>query len=297
MELTITSPENPMTASDAFWNQRHRIAAARERLTALQRAVGRLTDLSASQWAQILAMTLEFRPDLVIELGRGLGNSTCVFTEAVNQSGANGRSIVSVCMGNDWDRLTRPRVAAIVPPEWFAPLQTHEARIETFDFETPIARARRVLVFWDAHGFAVAEQVLARIVPAIAHKPHLVIMHDLSDARYGPPESARYQSRGLWTANDWSGPRLRLGHIDTAVEQAIAAIDFTSRNRITLQSADHSFHTELGADPVKVDEMRRLLGPEWFSLNGHFFYFSLNERSGEFTFPALAAQSAAAPAA
>lgn len=297
MEQIITSPETPITASDAYWNQRHALAARRERLEALQQAVGRSTDLSPSQWAQILAMTLEFQPDLVIELGRGLGNSTCVFTEAINQLGAAQRTVLSVCMGDDWNRITRPRVEAVVPHDWFAPLQARQGRIETFDFESPLARASRVLVFWDAHGFKVAEHVLARIVPAIASRPHLVIMHDLSDARYGPPEAMHYGAQPIWRMNDWSGPRLKLAHIDTAVEQAIAAVDFTSRNRLTLHSSDHSYHTGFGADPGNVEEMRRLLGPDLFSLNGHFYYFSLNERSGEFTFPALAAASVAASAA
>jgi ubiquinone/menaquinone biosynthesis C-methylase UbiE len=63
------------------------LAARKERILDLARAVGSEKDLQLFQWAQLMAMTWEFEPDLVIELGRGHGNSTCAFTEAMNGVG------------------------------------------------------------------------------------------------------------------------------------------------------------------------------------------------------------------
>jgi hypothetical protein len=102
---------------------------------------------------------------------------------------------------------------------------------------------------------------------------------------YGPATSDEHMQYGdcsLWKSNNWSGPRLKLGIIDSAVEQSVAALDFTTRNRVTLDSADHSFRTEL--TETQQIEMRKLLG-ELFNLQGHWFYFSLNEHSGPYTFP------------
>ena len=46
---------------------------------------------------------------------------------------------------------------------------------------------QRVLVFWDVHGDAVARHVLARIVSALVEREHLIVVHDIVDARYAPP--------------------------------------------------------------------------------------------------------------
>ena len=128
-------------------------------------------------------------------------------------------------------------------------------------------------------------------MPLLAPIQHLVMMHDLSDTRYASEEHMQYGDSGLWKGNNWSGPRLKLGIIDSAVEQAVAAVDFTTRNRITLDSADHSFRTTLGEDQQSL--MRSQLG-ELFNLQGHWFYFSLNERAGAYTFPRFVKQSASA---
>ena len=58
------------------------------------------------------------------------------------------------------------------------------------------------------------------------------------------PAGERY---GLWRGNDWSGPRIRLGHLDSCVEQAVAMVDFTSRNGVTLHTAAEDIHGAIGA--------------------------------------------------
>jgi hypothetical protein len=85
---------------------------------------------------------------------------------------------------------------------------------------------------------------------------------------------------------DNAGPRLKLGTIDSAVGQSVAILDFATRNRLPLHSADNSFHTELAGDAGRVAEMQKLLG-SLFSLEGHWLYFSLGEASGPLTFPAF----------
>ena len=269
---------------EAVWHQRAVVQARLERLRALRGAVDSGHDLTPPQWAQLLALTLDYGPDLVLELGRGRGNSTCVFTEAVQ--GTGGR-VVSLCLSDDWRRSVRPRLEPLVPATWFAPLDAREGNLLEADLDSILSGASRVLVFWDAHGFVVAQHVLAHLFPRIADREHVVAMHDLSDARGCSDEQAYYRDQPLWRGNDWSGPRLRLGHIDTAVEQAIAAVDFTSRNRLALRSADERLRARFGTDAAAAEEMGRQLG-EFFSLQAHWFYFTMNERQGVFTFPAPA---------
>lgn len=235
---------------------------------------------------------MDFAPDLILELGRGKGNSTCAFTEASNLHGGRSR-IVSLCLSDSWERETLPRLRKIVPEDWFKPLQALREDILEFDYERALSGAKRMLIFWDAHGFDIAECVLGEIMPIVAPLEHLVIMHDLSDTRYCSEEQLGYGGYGLWKGNDWSGPRLKLGIIDSAVEQSVAALDFTTRNHITLDSADHSFRTGLSA--AQQAEMRQTLG-ELFDTQGHWFYFSLNERPGPYKFPKYTRRGALAHA-
>ena len=71
-----------LTPSEALWNQRARLVEREGRLRALRSAVGEPNDLWLFQWAQLFCYTVEFRPDLIIDLGRGHGHSTCCFLEA-----------------------------------------------------------------------------------------------------------------------------------------------------------------------------------------------------------------------
>jgi len=283
MEYEVNfTPSQLADPGQAYWRQRAALQERLDRLRALRHAVGSGHDLTPPQWAQLVALVLDYAPDLVIEIGRGRGNSSCVFTEAVQ--GTAGR-VVSQCLSDDWRTIVQPRVAECVPAAWFTPLDVHEGNVLAVDAEALVGGASRVLVFWDAHGFAVAQYVLAQLLPALAFREHVVVMHDLSDARGSSPEQAFYRDQPLWRGNDWSGPRLRLGHIDTAVEQAIAIVDFTSRNGLTLRSADESIGAHIGRDPLAVAEMTARLG-EFFSRQAHWFYFTTNERQGVFTFPA-----------
>lgn len=175
-----------------------------------------------------------------------------------------------------------PRLSGIVGDEWFAPLTTLRTDIVTFDFERLLHQYNRIFVFWDAHGYDVAESVLGRLLPDLTDRAHIVAMHDLSDGRYLGPDYTSYSS-ALWRGNDWTGPRIRLGHIDSNVEQAVAIVDFASRNGLPLRSVDYSFDRDLSADQKK--ELRRLLGDDFACSLGHWFWFSLNEAKGAVSFP------------
>ncbi len=266
------------TPALAVWNNRETIAASRSRLQALHQAVDWANDLDLYQWTQWFAIALEFQPDLIVELGRGMGNSTCVFTEAANQLG-NCR-VVSLCLSSDWDEVVKPRVAQVVPESWFEKLETRMEEILTTDVKALIGDSQRVLVLWDAHGFDMAEFVLGGLMPALEHRQNFVIMHDISDGRYAPI-NPDYQGKRLWRGtregfNREGHSRLYLNYLDTAVEQTVAIVDFTSRNGLTLESADHSLRTELS--PEQVSELQTYLGSPFFRLDGHWFYFSLNKK-------------------
>lgn len=275
--------------AEAYWNQRFELRSLRERIFKLFNAVDCKDDLSPCQWAQLMAAVLEFKPDLILELGRHYGNSTCAFTEAANHLIDEGHScrVVSICLSDNWEHITQKRIEREVNEDWFNPLKAIRDNILTFDYESVFKGTKRCLIFWDAHGFDVAECVLGRILPGIVEIPNLVIMHDLSDARYIAAESAQYGKNGIWKRNDWSGPRVRIGNIDSSVEQAVAIVDFVSRNNIAFDSADHVFNKEIGKDSLRMEEMQEILGNELFSISAHWFWFTLNGIKETLTFPSF----------
>ncbi|MHB9030935.1 MAG: hypothetical protein ACYC9O_19370, partial [Candidatus Latescibacterota bacterium] len=213
-------------------------------MAALFDAVNHPTDMYLYQWIELLSFALEFQPDLILELGRGAGNSTCAFTEAANR--IPGCNVVSICFSDDWDARTYPRVRKVGPQDWFKPLSILREDILFQDYSRFLKGKERVMLFWDAHGFDVAECILGGIMPLIKDKKHVVMMHDISDTRYASLEQMDYKGNRLWRGNNWQGPRLMIGSIDSCVEQAIAILDFTTRNRVHLHSADHDLHTWFG---------------------------------------------------
>lgn len=291
VEQQLDSPtvhSSACTPGEAFWKQRHILASNLDRLGKLRTAVGHRTDLSAYQWAQLFAMSLEFKPDLIIELGRGKGNSTCLFTEVAGLLGGKSACrIVSICLSSNFMSETLPRLLYdnLIDRRWLEPLECWQADICAFNYEQVLKDKKRVLVFWDAHGYQVAGCVLGKLLPLIENRQHLVIMHDMSDQRYMSEETKSYREQRLWRGNNWDGPRILLGNINSSVEQAVSIVDFISRNAIELTSADHSLYMELGIEPEKVNEMSRLLGNDYYSLRGDWFCFSLNNFPGPFTFP------------
>jgi tetratricopeptide (TPR) repeat protein len=173
-----------------------------------------------------------------------------------------------------------------VPPSWLSHLEAREEDIAAADFDAIVGDAGRVLILWDAHGYHIAEHVLGRLLPAVADRPHLVLAHDISDVRYEAPAPRPVGERyGLWRGNDWSGPRVRLGHLDSCVEQAVAMVDFTSRNQVALRTAAEDIHHAIGAHAFRVEQMERTLDDLWAPY-AHWCHFSLNERPGPYRFPA-----------
>jgi len=269
----------------ACWNQRKVLAVLRERILLEHQAVNSPQTMTLYQYVQLVATVLEFRPGLILELGRGHGNSTCAFTAASNHVDGAIR-VVSICPSTEWKRFTVPRLRSLVTDTWFAPLDSRCASIVETEYESILGGAQRVILYWAAPGFDVAECVLGRILPLLTSTEHLVLVHNLSDTRYVSRDHMDYGPHGLWRGDDQPGPRLKIGHVDSSASQAISVLDFTTRNRLTLESADHSLRADLS--PEQQQQMRALLG-DLFDTQAHWFYFTLKEHAGPYTFPRLRA--------
>lgn len=274
----------------ALWNQRNLIADLRGPFRDFWVAVDAPASLSLYQWTQIASVVLEFRPDCIIELGRHVGNSTCCFIEVANRLG--GRSacrLVSLCRQREWSTRTVPRLERMVTKDWFAPADIRVCNITDCDPGALVEGASRCLIFWDAHGFDVAEWVLGKLLPKLTNIPHLVLVHDLSDTRF-ETGSRDYDEAGLWKGTNAEQPSFWLGTVFSRVAQAISIVDFCTRNGLPLHSAAESLNHEIASDPAKQRELSELLGDDFFSLQAHWFWFTLNEAPHRISFPPATGQ-------
>jgi FkbM family methyltransferase len=254
------------------------LAEARETLFRYRELVDSPADLTHAQYLQVLALTLDFAPDLVIELGRGYGNTTCVFTEAASRLDAR---VVSV--GYDfergWTQRTAPRLAEVVPAGWLERLRVYELDIMELDFAPVIGDARRVLLWWDAHGDELARHLLAELLPLLQQRENLIAVHDVSDARHDQVE------RGYERADGW--PNYWQGHLVCPFDEIVPLYDFCSRNALELHTAQASLAALRERDAGGVAELERLLGdipPPSLLDEGNWIWFSL-PRDAQLEYP------------
>jgi SAM-dependent methyltransferase len=279
-----------------YYDQRFQIADDAAVLRGLMEAVNSPNDLPAPQWAQWYSVALGFAPDLILELGRGYGNSTALFGEAARRLGHT--KVVSLCISAEWMAIASPRIVPIVDAAWFANIDAQRTDILSADYAEIIADHQRVLVLWDAHGFDIAELVLGEILPRLAGRPHLLLMHDISDNRYAEvPRS--YGGQPLWKGSSWQqrtglwNSRVNIGWMNSIQDQIIALADFSARNDVEIGSADHEYAQFFAANPAHAVEMRHRLGDELFSTVAHWAFLSLAEKTGPFHFPGLSGWRAA----
>jgi hypothetical protein len=227
---------------------------------------------------------MDRKPDLILDLGTGHGASASVFALSVGAIDSSAR-ICTFDINERMQSYILPRLAAFDRTNW-GQIEAITADIESFDFVPLVRNASNVLVFWDAHGFAVASGVLCNLMPLIADKAHLVICHDMADNRISVPVT--YDGRGFWRRmEDWyAAPekraRVNIGWTHTIVDQIIPILDFCHRNGIEFHSVDHGVHlTGDAATKIAVAERLGFPAYETYVMG----YFSLNETPSR-NFPA-----------
>jgi predicted O-methyltransferase YrrM len=151
----------------------------RLRLKLLRRLVAWPINLTWETWLNLTGLVERFQPTFVLELGRGYGNSTAVFTELSRRLDFD---IVTIGFDSEhaWETVTSPKIRRFFGGDWFSRLTVMQADITETDLAALVADRERVLVFWDAHGDDVAEALTTNLLP---HLPsaNLVVVHDVYD--------------------------------------------------------------------------------------------------------------------
>jgi predicted O-methyltransferase YrrM len=268
--------------AEALWNNRERLSQALPEIRlvreTLERGVGGRRDFIRQQWLQLASVVVEFKPDLILELGRGYGNSLCAMALALKMLRPRSARLVSICLASEFAEVSRPYLEThLADPSLLAPVEALTENILDHDFGADLKMAERVLVFWDAHGYELAIDLLGRLFPLLADKTHLALVHDMADLAHVDSAYRRYDSAPLWHAMGSAPPKYILGDVGSQYEEGIALVDFLGRNGIPFRSAEASYFPEL-ADH-QVAELERRFGED-FSQLGFWYHFSLNDAGG-----------------
>jgi hypothetical protein len=191
--------------------------------------------LFSSEMLSIAALAIEFNPDLILELGRGLGTSTALFRLI-------GMPVASICRSRAWNDHTATALQQVLSIDWTANIDAIIGEITEQNYPALLADTRRVMIFWDAHGYDVAETVLTEILPNLVGREVLSICHDMRDSRYCPADR-EYQNQPMWRGQSELYNFVRCGNVHSSFEQLISILDFTSRNGIPFISPTHALAT------------------------------------------------------
>ena len=204
-------------------------------------------NLTFRQGLCLAALCLERSPDVVLDLGTGRGNSAAVFSVVAKMLQGLGHDLTihTFDTQNRWKVETSAKLDADIAKR----VVPHVGDLTEFNFDPVLKSAGSVLVFWDAHGFAVADTVLTRVMPIIAERRHIVVCHDISDNRFHLQRRS-YGGLPFWRGMDHfydkrNTTEINIGWISTVVDQILPLTDFCFRNDIEIFSFDYQIRHEL----------------------------------------------------
>ena len=235
-------------------------------------------ELTRLQAYTLAAITVARSPNVVLDLGTGLGNSAAVFGTLCPTA-----KTYTFDIDNKWARITLPKLIKY----GFAPnVEPVVGDMTKLDFSKFIGDAKSVVVFWDAHGFSIADLVLAHILPIIAGRQHIVLCHDVS---YINRNFLDYNGKTIWRGTDaYYSPNSNMSYVVagwamSVAEQVISIFDFCERNEMSFHSVDVAMGIE---DKNAFAELGRVLGISPMAAF-HMGYFTMAETKHR-RFPARA---------
>lgn len=208
-------------------------------------------DMFMTTYLVTFAIAMEYKPDVIIEIGRALGNSTSVFSRY--KFTQHDCTFYSFSL-EEWD-VESQRLSDAVDGFQYDPDSINLIDIRLVDFEKILAGKERVLVFWDAHGFDVSDGILSQLFPHLADRQNLVLMDDVFDARYDYDNLPFKFSDGYADCSVWKGcefpniTTLRFGYLASMFEEGPLLYDFACRNDMPLYSFRHALEQWRTKDP------------------------------------------------
>jgi hypothetical protein len=226
--------------------------------------------LGDGQWLQIMAFVREFEPDVILELGVKSGRlAACASSICAGTSAHH----LATNFDPDWEQAKACRPASeacALKPRTV--IGTHPV-----DVIAALASSRRIAILCGNFEPGLTDLLLRHILPAVRDKDHCVVVTAISDGRLNPRLPYADGGESYWVIGDVIGMKSE----DSGL---LPLVDFTTRNELTLFSADLGLQEIQRSEPELLRSLIVAHGGPAFG-GAHWRWFTLNERQPPFVFP------------
>ena len=220
------------------------------------------------QCFQYAAFARTFEPDCILQFGRWGGEFTVSLMLGQSYAtNSNTSRLWSFCESTLWKSgPVYDRVVDSFGSSWLDRAECFTRLPVNSELNEILDSAKRVLVFWNETGIESATIILGSVMPLIRNKAHVVILHGISDGRFGTMPTYEGDGANMLALGDAWSWRPDLPRI----------LDFTTRNKLELLSPERALKKKIAARLDLLNELERLLGT-LFSTSAGWHWFTLNQ--------------------
>jgi FkbM family methyltransferase len=218
---------------------------------------------------QYAAFANTFSPDCVLQFGRWSGEFTfSLMTGLKCAADRNTDRLWSFCKSTLWNSgPVYEKLVKNLGLDWLGMANFLTRLPINSELEAIVSTAKRVLVFWNDPSRECGDIIFGTLLPLIRDRQHAVIIHGISDGRFGTAPGYDGDGASMLALGDMWSSRTDLPRI----------VDFTVRNKLQLLSPERAFKSEIKMPRNLVKELEDLIGPlfatsagwHWLTLNGH----------------------------
>jgi hypothetical protein len=149
----------------------------REYLWDLCRRLEAQNDFTFDDWEILFHVLENYRPDFILEVGRGAGNTTCVMLEHCIRYPEV--CFISVDLYDHWNQLITDRL----PQDFLDQIRGYELLQQNFlDFDIQRIKKgtwEKLLLFWDINDIEATSYLATDVLPDLTNRNTLVAVHDV----------------------------------------------------------------------------------------------------------------------
>jgi hypothetical protein len=163
-------------------------------------------DFTFDDWTILFHLLENYRPDYIFEVGRGAGNTTCVFLDYCTRHEVTG--LCSVDLYDHWHQYSEN----LLPRALIEKACDHQLVRQDFldfDCQTIVENAwRKLVLFWDLSDVQATRRLVAELLPMLERRNVLLVVHDVGFVT-GRPRRFRWRNfESLYPDLEIIGPYL-----------------------------------------------------------------------------------------
>ncbi len=134
-------------------------------------------DFPFDDWEILFHLLENYNPSLILEVGRGAGNTTCVFLDYCHRH--SHARLISVDLYDNWHQHS----AGLLPQAILEKAEPHALLHQDFaDFNCHTVTGGqwdKLFIFWDLSDRDATERLVSKMLPPLANRDVIVAVHDV----------------------------------------------------------------------------------------------------------------------